>query len=111
MTGLYNRRGFYEKIGLMAEQYACKGKYIYIFSIDIDRLKYINDNFGHAEGDFAITTIASAIYNTGGKDSVCARFGGDEFICAVLADTPDAYSAEGFYKELKTNINSTDGIK
>lgn len=110
MTGLYNRRGFYEKIGLMAEQYACKGKYIYIFSIDIDRLKYINDNFGHAEGDFAITTIASAIYNTGGKDSVCARFGGDEFICAVLADTPDAYSAEGFYKELKTNINSTDGI-
>lgn len=110
MTGLYNRRGFYEKINSLAEQYACKGKYIYIFSIDIDRLKYINDNFGHAEGDFAITTIASAIYNTGGKDSVCARFGGDEFICAVLADTPGAYSAEGFYKELKDNINNTEGI-
>lgn len=111
MTGLYNRRGFYEKIGLLAASHKCKDKYLYLFSIDIDRLKYINDNFGHAEGDFAITTVAAAISETSGEDAICARFGGDEFVCAFTAGSSGEYSAAEFYKKLLDNINNTKGVK
>lgn len=46
LTGLLNRRGFYKKFDKLCGE----GKFIYLFSIDMDRLKYINDNFGHNEG-------------------------------------------------------------
>lgn len=111
MTGLYNRRGFYEKIDSLVASPRCMNKYLYLFSIDIDRLKYINDNFGHAEGDFAITTVAAAIRETSGEDAICARFGGDEFVCAFTADAPEEYNAAGFYSRLLDNINNTKGVK
>lgn len=110
MTGVYNRRGFYKNINNLISGQAGKGKYLYIFSIDIDRLKYINDNFGHAEGDFAITTVAKAIVCTGSDDAICARFGGDEFACAMISDFPDTYSAEGFYNKLLEHIGNTAGV-
>lgn len=48
----------------------------------MDRLKYVNDNFGHTEGDCAIKTVAASLLYNGG-DIACSRFGGDEF--AVIA--------------------------
>jgi len=47
--------------------------------IDLDNLKYVNDVFGHAEGDRYITSIAKRLKNTFEK-SVIARLGGDEFM-------------------------------
>ena len=42
----------------------------------------INDKYGHADGDIAISTIAKALQASGGMNDCCARFGGDEFIVA-----------------------------
>ena len=47
---------------------------------DLDRLKFINDNYGHKAGDRAITDIANTLRAVLGKDSVIARMGGDEFV-------------------------------
>lgn len=49
------------------------------FVIDMDRLKQINDTFGHADGDFGIVEIAAAARRITEKEELCVRAGGDEF--------------------------------
>ena len=78
LTGLLNRRGFMERLEPIWHNLA--GATVAFISIDMDRLKHINDNFGHAAGDFAIRLLARAIKAALGKDGVGARIGGDEFL-------------------------------
>jgi diguanylate cyclase (GGDEF)-like protein len=54
-----------------------------LFFADVDNLKYINDSYGHREGDLALMRAATALGETFRDSDVLARFGGDEF--AVLA--------------------------
>ncbi len=82
LTGLYNRRGYFEYIDKQIEKY--KKKDVVMITCDMDRLKQINDTYGHSEGDIAITTVAKAIKNGCGKNGVCARFGGDEFMLTAM---------------------------
>lgn len=110
MTKLYNRQGFYKKINPILAKEQLLGKYLYIFSIDMNRLKYINDTFGHAEGDFAISTLAAAIASTIGKDAIAARFGGDEFVVAIISEQKDAYSSKEFEHQLFDNIRSAEKV-
>ena len=88
LTGIYNRRGFYEEIAETIKDEANLGQTLTVFSIDLDGLKKINDNYGHLEGDYAIKTMALAIKNFAARNGICARFGGDEFECAIVTDTP-----------------------
>ena len=105
MTGVYNRRGFSQKLTELLGRKDNQGKILYIISIDMDKLKFINDNFGHAEGDFAITTTARAMTQSGGEDAVCARFGGDEFVCAVIADQRQSYQEKEWSERINQSIH------
>ena len=83
MTGLYNRRGF----ALLAEQRLKdsrrSGSTLTIVYADVDRLKSINDAFGHNAGDIALVLCAQALEATFRESDIVARIGGDEFV--VLA--------------------------
>ena len=48
--------------------------------MDLDGLKYINDTFGHNEGDKAISAFADILKTTLRKDDIIGRIGGDEFV-------------------------------
>jgi len=85
MTGLYNRTGYYQELNSYLEQDEYKDEYIHVFSVDMDGLKYINDNFGHQEGDTAIRAAANTIKDCFAQPCVCARFGGDEFMVSLFA--------------------------
>lgn len=80
MTGLYNRTG-YQRFGykLFAEKKQLKENIAILF-MDMDRLKYINDNFGHECGDVAIKMIAEAILKNVPDGAIPVRTGGDEFV-------------------------------
>lgn len=82
MTSLYNRRGFYRLVPKIYNE--CQGKQtgFMVLSIDMDNLKGINDTYGHAEGDNALTTIANALLEASVNGEIVARFGGDEYIVA-----------------------------
>ena len=80
MTGMYNRFG-YQKLAVdYFQTMHQQGKSILIMFIDMDRLKYINDNLGHEFGDLAIKTTANAIMKYCAKDAIPVRNGGDEFL-------------------------------
>ncbi len=79
LTGLYNRRGL-EEFGEKLKQEAEKnGAPITVICADVDRLKPINDVFGHEAGDNAILQTAFAIRENMPESAVCSRTGGDEF--------------------------------
>ncbi len=110
MTGVYNRRGFFTRLNAIMEDKDMLKQYLYIVFIDMDGLKGINDNFGHKEGDFAITTVAQSLTKLNIPNSLCARFGGDEFICAFFADNPQAYSSDGIKEQIINIIKNTPGV-
>ena len=85
LTGLYNRHGFYDASDDLISEAREFGESMYIISIDMDDLKVINDNYGHAEGDSALTAFAAAIKYSAHDEDVCSRFGGDEFVVAGVA--------------------------
>ncbi len=88
LTGILNRRGFYDSLDNILNTPENYGKTVTILSIDMDGLKTINDNYGHEEGDFAIKHTAIAIKDFVEKNGtgICARYGGDEFEAAIITD-------------------------
>ena len=80
LTGVYNRTGYENRIYKVFEDAKEHDKDFLIIMGDLDCLKKINDNYGHAEGDNAIRIIAKAIQNSFTEDEAVARIGGDEFI-------------------------------
>jgi diguanylate cyclase (GGDEF)-like protein/PAS domain S-box-containing protein len=79
LTGVYNRRGF---LNLSEHQLrlAKRNKIgLYLLYLDLNNPKVINDQYGHKEGDNALTQIAQMLRNTYRESDVIARIGGDEF--------------------------------
>jgi diguanylate cyclase (GGDEF)-like protein len=83
LTGLYNRRGFLTLAGPQMKLAKRKQNQLVLLFIDLDGLKEINDNYGHAEGDRALVDVAKLLATNFRESDVVARIGGDEF--AVLA--------------------------
>ena len=88
MTGLYNRRGMYESFEKM--QAAAKpADRLFTAVIDMDGLKYINDTFGHNEGDYGINAVSKAAQQSAREEEFCVRAGGDEFYVIGIGDYAD----------------------
>ena len=84
LTGLANRRYLMEQFPrLIAERKGTSGLAIMI--IDLDALKPINDQHGHAAGDEVIVEIAKTLRQAIRPDDVLARWGGDEFVVVAQA--------------------------
>ena len=82
LLGIPNRRGFEHELAralAYIKRYRASGALIVL---DVDRLKPINDAFGHAAGDEVLKTIVAAISDQVRASDVIGRLGGDEF--AVL---------------------------
>lgn len=102
LTGLYNRMAYNRLAVPLFEQEIRKKEPLLIMFVDVDRLKYINDTFGHDMGNVAIQAVASAIRKCCPQDGVAMRYGGDEFI--VLIPKQDREEAELLVKRLQDLI-------
>jgi len=100
-TGLLNRRGLMERLEPIWRGMA--GATMAIISIDMDRLKQINDSFGHAAGDFAIRLLGRAIQGALPKDGIGARIGGDEFL--VFLPSADSSEANTFLERFDQELD------
>jgi diguanylate cyclase (GGDEF)-like protein/PAS domain S-box-containing protein len=104
LTGLYNRRGF---ITLATQQMKIadrlKRSLTLIFS-DMDKLKEINDTFGHKEGDRALIDTASIMKSIFRVSDIVARIGGDEFVGLALNSSETTGNA--IQKRLRENLNA-----
>lgn len=108
LTGLYNRNRFMREYTRILNETEGKEKRISVMLADLDGLKYINDNFGHGEGDIAIHTVAQALQNACPKRAICARFGGDELI-AVCTGMVDPGEIDRKMEEFLSQYNRNAG--
>lgn len=83
LTGLNNRWYSLEQLNKMIEE----DVNFCVCFIDMDRLKYVNDNFGHNEGDAYIKFISDKLKEYFREDDVICRMGGDEFV-VLLKEFP-----------------------
>lgn len=92
LTGLSNRRAFEGQLGALfnaAQRYHTE---LSCLVIDVDRLKLVNDQLGHAAGDRLLRLAGEAIVRACRRSDVAARIGGDEF-AVLLPHTPAAAAA------------------
>jgi diguanylate cyclase (GGDEF)-like protein len=102
LTGLYNRRGFY---GLAEQRLALAkrtGASAFLVFVDVDKLKEINDRFGHTEGSFALCRVAEILRATFRQSDVVARIGGDEF--TVFGTDTQPSRADSSIARLRSNL-------
>lgn len=79
MTNLYNRRGIYYQMNDFIVNHK-KNENVYLFLADLDKLKTINDTYGHEYGDKAILLARDILKETFNHQSIIGRIGGDEFV-------------------------------
>lgn len=105
LTGLYNRMGYRKLAAKLFREKKEKLENLLIMFIDMDRLKYINDHFGHEYGDIAIKTIAGAILHYCPEGAIPVRTGGDEFL--LILPMMDDGELEDFKKNVREKIHET----
>lgn len=105
VTGLYNRRYFYENLERVCSLYDRRedGVMFSLIAIDVDNMKFINDQYGQQKGDDVLRHIASSMLNAIRKSDICFRTGGDEF--AVLLPDCDKNAAVGVAKAITRNVS------
>ena len=79
LTGFLTKRYFYYELEKSVKKYMEEDKRSSLLFIDLDNFKYINDKFGHIEGDKLLTKLSEDIKEVVGEKAVIGRFGGDEF--------------------------------
>lgn len=105
LTGLNNRRAFYDKTEPLWSTALRKGRDASVILIDIDMFKQINDTHGHAHGDEALIAIATTLLKLIRQGDVLARWGGEEFV--VFLPETNIQEAIALAERLRTAIAST----
>lgn len=91
MTNLSNRRAWDRLLAREEERCRRYGHAAAVFAIDLDGLKQLNDDLGHAAGDALISLAAEALRDIAREIDIVARLGGDEFgVVAVECDSAGA---------------------
>ena len=102
LTGLYNRRYFFETMSEYEEEIRENGEKFAVAMIDIDHFKKVNDTYGHDIGDKVIVSLSEILRTSTSHRDIVARFGGEEF-CVVLKNI-NRYSAIDIFERIRTEV-------
>ena len=100
LTGLFNRATYFDDFSKFSRDITG------IIQLDMNGLKYLNDNFGHLEGDNGLKRIARAINNNITRKMYAYRLGGDEFIVIVINESEQRI--KDFISAFKEEIKGTN---
>jgi diguanylate cyclase (GGDEF)-like protein len=105
LTGLNNRRAFFDLGGHIFKQ-AIRFKHpLSIIMMDLDHFKNINDSYGHSVGDDILQAIAKVLKNTVREIDIVARMGGEEF--AFILPETENNEAANLAERLRLEIEKT----
>ncbi|OQA02474.1 MAG: Response regulator PleD [Planctomycetes bacterium ADurb.Bin401] len=80
LTGLANRRHFFQLLDRELLQAKIRGGYIAVMMFDVDHFKNINDTYGHLAGDKVLRQVAKILSENIYPMDMAARYGGEEFV-------------------------------
>lgn len=106
LTGLANRRCFYESLEKAVSLARRHGSPLALVSLDLDGLKRVNDSAGHEAGDKVLTSFAALFPALCRVEDLPARLGGDEF--SVLLPGIDLGGARGLAERVLAAVRSCE---
>jgi diguanylate cyclase (GGDEF)-like protein len=106
MTGLYNRRYFFELGRKLFKESEKQDYSIVIAMVDIDFFKQINDTYGHDAGDEVIKKVSLILKQRFRESDIVSRFGGEEF--CILAMNMDPNHSFTLFEELRKMIEMSE---
>lgn len=109
LTGLLNRRGFFEVAPRVVRAAAREGRSLAVILADVDGLKHINDVHGHAAGDEVLREAADVLCRALRASDAVARLGGDEF-CA-LVDLAAAGDADVILRRIQDAVRARNAVR
>jgi diguanylate cyclase (GGDEF)-like protein/PAS domain S-box-containing protein len=86
LTGLYNRLKFDEIVERKYRTFLGNPEPFSIILMDIDDFKYVNDTYGHDNGDKVLKEVTLALQSALRKDDLLVRWGGEEFVVLIDSD-------------------------
>ncbi len=89
LTQLNNRQCFNRVFNELKDKLGKNDEYVALIMIDIDDLKYINDTFGHLQGDQIIRNAAKILQDYVRCSDTVFRYGGDEFVILITESTDE----------------------
>jgi len=105
LTGVGNRKHFDLMAGRAVQLFTLGRAPVTMLMIDLNKLKVINDSYGHTAGDAAIVSVAHALWKVFLRQSdVITRYGGDEF--AIILNNCDLLVAQTLAKRLVETVRS-----
>lgn len=108
LTGLYNVMAYKTLAEPVFNESRRKDAPVMVGFVDSDRLKYINDNYGHDSGNDAIKAVADAIKSAIGPDAIAMRYGGDEFV--IVDPDCDKARADLIIDRIKAYLDEINGM-
>ena len=90
LTGLYNRRHFFERAEIEFQRATRQEHSISFLLMDVDGFKNINDNYGHDAGDAILQKLSSTMKGAITENEFIIRFGGEEFLIIMKNPTPES---------------------
>jgi diguanylate cyclase (GGDEF)-like protein len=104
LTGLYNRRGFF-RFSLSRLLFVSRSTDLkpVVMLMDMDGLKFINDTYGHKEGDYAISKLAEILKKTLRETDIIGRLGGDEFV--IFSTVKNGEDAQDISKRIRKSLD------
>jgi len=104
LSGLLNRRGFFQYAYSRIPHLSRDTERVpYVMFMDMDGLKYINDTYGHKEGDVAISAFADILKETLREEDIIGRIGGDEFV--VFSSVKSDRDGEQVVKRIREELD------
>lgn len=100
LTGVLNRRAFFEALGAEFRRAQRYGRDLSVVMIDVDDFKRANDLGGHLFGDYLLAETARLIAANTRESDVVARYGGEEFV-VMLPETDEAGAAAAAEKLIR----------
>ena len=107
LSGMLNRQGLDKLAKPFYAQNKKNGLTTVLFFVDINKMKHINDQFGHLHGDLAVKTVAAAVLETVPRNWLCIRYGGDEFL--VVGNSKN-YNGEDYCTQIKERLLSKTSV-
>lgn len=106
LTGLHNRRCFYDRIGYEMEKMKRTKQPLSLAIIDIDNFKIINDTYGHLEGDRVLVELAGIFKTQVRPGDTVIRWGGEEF--TVILPETDKKGALSFAERVRMLVECSN---
>lgn len=111
LTGLLNRRGFFDAADQRLAEARVAGNDCLVAFVDIDGLKQVNDTYGHMAGDAMIAHLADSLRSVVREGDLIARLGGDEFCTLVIAPPEGGTDLAARLRERLDRLNESGALE